>query len=299
LHRVGSIFSQIWQLFARGEFQSLVREHKAERHARGFSSWAQFVAMLFCQLGGARSLREICGGLAATEGKLKHLGVGRAPVRSTLSYANEHRPWQLYEAVFHKLLERCQKRAQASQRKFRFKNKLVSMDSTSIDLSLSLFDWAQYKRTKGAVKLHMLLDHDGYLPAFACITDGKRQEIQVAREWNFAPGTVVVMDRAYLDYKWWEQMTQNGVFFVTRCRRDLHYEVVESREVPQNRNIRSDEVIRFTNYRQGQHYFTPYRRIVLWDESKQREIVFLTNHCQWGATTTAAVYRDRWRIEMV
>jgi hypothetical protein len=297
LNRVCSIFSQILQLFARGEFESLVREHKAERHARGFSSWDQFVAMLFCQLGGAQSLREICGGLAATEGKLKHLGVGRAPVRSTLAYANEHRPWQLYEAVFHKLLSRCKTVAQANHRKFRFKNKLVSMDSTSIDLSLSLFDWAKYKQTKGAIKVHLLLDHAGYLPTFACITDGKTQEIQVARQWKFAPGTVVVMDRAYVDYKWWEQITEEGVFFVTRCRRDLHYEVVERREVPQNRNIRCDEVIQFTNYRKGQHYRTQYRRIVLWEESKQQEIVFLTNHLQWGATTVTAVYRDRWQIE--
>jgi hypothetical protein len=275
----------------------LVREHKAERHARGFSSWDQFVAMLFCQLGGAKSLREICGGLAATEGRLKHLGVGRAPVRSTLAYANEHRPWQLFEAVFHNLLSRCQMVAQANHRKFRFKNNLVSMDCTSIDLSLSLFDWAKYKQTKGAIKVHMLLDHDGYLPTFACITDGKTQEIEVARQWKFAPGTVVVMDRAYVDYKWWEQMTEDGVFFVTRCRRDLHYQVLERREIPQNRNIRSDEVIQFTNYRKGQRYLTRYRRIVLWDESKQQEVVFLTNHLQWGATTITAVYRDRWQIE--
>jgi hypothetical protein len=272
-----------------------VSEHKAERHARGFTSWDQFVAMLFCQLGRAQSLREICGGLAASEGKLKHLGVQRAPVRSTLAYANEHRPWQLYEAVFHKLLSRCQ--ALPGGHKFRFKNKLVSMDSSSIDLCAALFDWARFKRTKGAVKLHLVLDHDGYLPAFACITDGKTSDIHVARQFEFAPGTVVAMDRAYVDYDWWESLTKQGVFFVTRFKSDLKHEVVEERPVPQNRNIRADQVVRFCATTKKGTYTALYRRIVLWVEDKQAEMVFLTNHLSWGATTVTAVYKDRWQIE--
>jgi hypothetical protein len=283
------------KLFPRQEFEVLVREHQAERHARGFACWNQFVAMLFCQLGRANSLREICGGLAATEGKLKHLGVERAPVRSTLAYANEHRPWQLYEAVFYLLLSRCQ--ALPGGHKFRFKNKLVSMDATSIDLCASLFDWARFKRTKGAVKLHLLLDHDGYLPAFAYITDGKTSDIQVARQFQFAPGTVVVMDRGYVDYDWWEGLSQQGVFFVTRFKSDLKYEVVEQRTLPQNRNIRADQVIRLCATTKTGAYTTLYRRIVLWVEDKQEEMVFFTNHLEWGATTVAAVYKDRWQIE--
>lgn len=295
MNRVCSIFSQVLKLFPRLEFAALVQEHKAERHARGFACWDQFVAMLFCQLGRAQSLREICGGLAATEGKLKHLGVQRAPVRSTLAYANEHRPWQLYEAVFHHLLGRC--RALPGGHKFRFKNKLVSMDSSSIDLCASLFDWARFKRTKGAVKLHLLLDHDGYLPAFARITDGKTSDIQVARSFQFAPGTVVVMDRAYVDYDWWEHLTRQDVFFVTRFKSDLKYEVVEERTVPQNRNIRADQVVRLCATTKTGSYTTLYRRIVLWVEDKQEELVFFTNHLTWGATTVTAVYQDRWQIE--
>jgi hypothetical protein len=295
LNRVCSIFSQLLRLFPRLEFEGLVREHKAERHARGFACWDQFVAMLFCQLGRAQSLREIRGGLAATEGKLKHLGVQRAPVRSTLAYANEHRPWQLYEAVFHQLLSRC--RALPGGHKFRFKNKLVSMDVTSIDLCASLFDWARFKQTKGAVKLHLLLDHDGYLPAFACITDGKMSDIQVARQFQFAPGTVVVMDRAYVDYAWWERLSRQGVFFVTRFKSDLKYEVVEQRTVPQNRDIRADQVVRLCATTKTGAYTTLYRRIVLWVEDKQEEMAFFTNHLNWGATTVTAVYKDRWQIE--
>lgn len=295
LNRVCSIFSQLLRVFPRLEFEAVVRKHKAERHARGFTCWDQFVAMLFCQLGRAQSLREICGGLAATEGKLKHLGVQRAPVRSTLAYANGHRPWQLYEAVFHQLLGRCQ--GVPGGHKFRFKNKLVSMDSTTIDLCASLFDWARFKRTKGAVKLHLLLDHDGYLPAFACITDGKTSDIQVARQFQFAPGTVVVMDRGYVDFDWWESLTQQGVFFVTRFKSDVKYDVLEERSVPQNRNIRADQVVRLRATSKGGAQTTSYRRIVLWVEDRQQEMVFFTNHLHWGATTVTAAYKDRWQIE--
>ena len=295
MNRVCSIFSQLLQLFPRLEFERLVEQHKGERHARGFRCWDQFVAMLFCQLGGAQSLREICGGLAATEGKLKHLGVGRAPVRSTLAYANQHRPWELYEAVFHRLLGRCQ--MLPGGHKFRFKNKLVSIDSTSIELCASLFDWSRYKRTKGAAKVHLLLDHNGYLPAFACITDGKTSDIEIARQLQFAPGTVVVMDRAYVDYDWWERLTKQRVWFVTRFKSDMKYEVVEDRAVPQNRNIRADQVVRLAATTKPGAHQTLYRRIVLWVEDKQQEMAFFTNHLDWGATTVTAVYQNRWQIE--
>jgi Domain of unknown function (DUF4372) len=144
-----SMFSQLLKLFPRTDFQALVTY--AERHARGFTCWEQFVAMLFCQLGRAHSLREICGGLRSSEGKLKHLGI-TAPARSTLAYANEHRPCQLYRAVFDALLARCQPLARG-RRKFRFKNKLVSVDSTVIDLCATLFDWAKFRRRGGQAPL--------------------------------------------------------------------------------------------------------------------------------------------------
>ena len=165
MNRVCSIFAQMLQLFPRLEFEACVREHQAERHARGFSSWTQFVAMLFAQLGHAQSLREITGGLAACAGKLAHLGVSAPPKRSTLAYANEHRPWELFQTVFGRLYQRCSAEvAGRSRRKFRFQHKLLSLDATLMPLCLSMFDWAHYRRRKGAVKLHLTLDHDGYLP---------------------------------------------------------------------------------------------------------------------------------------
>lgn len=296
MSRVCSIFSQLLQLFSRAEFELAVKKHKAERHARGFTCWGQFIAMLFCQLGRAHSLNEITQGLAASEGKLKHLGVPAAPKRSTLAYANQHRPWELYQTVFGQLLVRCQQLAAAGQRKFRFKNKLLSLDATVIDLCLALYDWAQFCRTKGAIKLHLLLDHDGYLPSFACVTEGKVHEIRVARQLRFAPGTIVVFDRGYTDYDWFAQLQEQGVFWVTRLKGNADYVVVEKRKLS-HRLIRSDQIIVLTTHgKAGKDIFL--RRIVVFDEVNCRELVLLTNHLQFAASTIAGIYRERWQIEL-
>jgi hypothetical protein len=299
MKRFCSIFSQLLQLFPRLEFERAVKKHQADRAAKGFTSWGQFVAMLFCQLGRAHTLREICGGLASCEGKLKHLGVPEAPKKSTLAYANEHRPWELYQTVFGQLLEKCQSTVAESgwKKKFRFKNKLTSLDSSTIDLCISLFDWAKFRRTKGAVKLHLLLDHDGYLPSYAVITDGKKSDIKVARTMKFAPGTVLVMDRGYNDYDWFAELTDQGVFFVTRMKDNASYGVVEKRKVPEKGNVRRDEVIFFFSMAEGGKAFF-FRRVEVWDEEKQTTIVFLTNHLEFGATTIAAIYKDRWKVEL-
>ncbi len=291
-----SMFSQLLKLFPRTEFQALVKRTHAERHARGFTCWGQFVAMLFCQLGRAHSLREICGGLRSSEGKLKHLGIS-APSRSTLAYANEHRPWQLYRAVFQELLGRCQ--AQVSgRRKFRFKNKLVSLDSTVIDLCATLFDWAKFRRTKGAIKLHCLLDHDGYLPSVVVITEGKRHDVRVARTLRFEAGTVVVMDRGYVDYAWFGQLTAQEVFFVTRLKDSTVYKVVERRVVPERGPVLRDEIIELTSWDAANKCPFRLRRVEVDDPDKDDTLVFLTNHLTFGATTVAAIYKDRWQVEL-
>jgi len=297
MNRVCSIFSQILQLIPRLQFETSVREHKAERHARGFSSWTQLIAMLFCQLGGAQSLREIAGGLAACEGKLRHLGVSAPPKRATLAYANQHRPWELYRSVFYDLLEQCRGEAAGQRRKFRFKHKLLSIDSTTIALSLSMFDWAQYKRSKGAVKLHLVLDHDGYLPCYAVISDGKEADITAARKMSFVPGTMLVFDRGYPDYDWWLRLTRQNVLFVTRLKDDAQYGIVEQRPVRQGGNVIRDEVILLTR-QQEMGPQALLRRIEVWVEEKQETMVFVTNNFKLAAGTIAAVYKERWAIEL-
>jgi hypothetical protein len=297
LNRVCSIFSQLLKLIPRLEFEAAVQKHQAERHARGFSSWTQMIAMLFCQLGHAQSLREITGGLAACEGKLRHLGVEEPPKRSTLSYANEHRPWELFRTVFHNLLSRCQLEARDRKRKFRFRHKLLSLDSTVIPLCLAAFDWAHYKRAKGAVKLHMVLDHDGYLPSYAVMTEGSTADITAAKRMTFASGTMLVFDRGYTDYGWWLKLTRQNVHFVTRLKDSAEYGVMEQRQVPNNGNILRDEVILL----QSQQEIGPeacLRRIEVWVEEKQETMVFVTNNMKLAASTIAAIYKERWQIEL-
>ena len=297
MNKVCSIFYQILELLPRLEFEEQVKKHKAERHARGFSSWTQMVAMLFCQLGHAQSLREITGGLASCEGKLRHLGIEDAPKRSTLSYANEHRPWQLFEGVFYVLLERCRAEAVGAKRTFRFRHKLLSLDSTVIPLCLSMFDWAKYKRAKGAVKLHMVLDHDGYLPNYAVLTDGKTSDITAAKKMKFAPDTMLVFDRGYTDYDWWLSLTRQDVHFVTRLKDSADYGVVEERVVPKSSNIVRDEVILLVSQEEiGKEALL--RRIEVWVEEKQETMVFVTNNFKLAASTIAAIYKERWKIEL-
>jgi Transposase DDE domain/Domain of unknown function (DUF4372) len=300
MNRVCSIFSQILQLFPRAEFEGAVKEHKAERHARGFSSWGQFVAMMFCQLGNAKSLREICGGLAASEGKLRHLGLPDAPARSTLAYANEHRSWQLYQTVFQQLLGKCETLAKGQKRKFRFHNKLMSLDASVIDLCAAVFDWAKFKQTKGAVKLHLLLDHQGYLPSYAVITEGKTHEIRVARRMRFEPETVLVFDRGYTDYEWFAELTAKRVWFVTRMKDNADYGVLEERELPAHPGgVKRDEIVFLYKLEKSAPGECQLRRIEYWDEKKERLLVFLTNNLTLAAATIAAVYKDRWQIELL
>lgn len=292
-----SIFSQLLGVFSRIEFQKAVKEHAAERYDKGFTCWKQFVSMLFCQLAQAHSLREICDGLSCCLGKLSHLGIQEAPKRSTLSYANAHRPWQLYESVFYQLLEKCHLLS-PGKKKFRFRNKLFSLDSSVIDLCLSLFPWAKFRQTKGAVKIHLLLDHEGYLPTWALITEGKKHDVKAAQGLDLPKGSVVAMDRGYNDYDLFGRWCERGVYFVTRMKSNAVYEVVEYREVPSNRGVLSDEIIQLTSDKGRKQCPHCLRRIVYYDAETEKELVFLTNHLGFGSTTIAAIYKDRWQIEL-
>lgn len=295
-----SLFGQLLKHFPRVEFANLVYKYRAERNSKGFKCWTQFVAMLFCHLAHADSLREICNGLTCCLGKLKHLGINVAPNKSTLSYANSHRPAELYEELFYRTLNRFKKQGMIGGRKkkFRFKNKLLSLDSTTISLCLSLFPWAEFRRTKGGVKIHVLLDHDHYMPSYVHITAARKHDLAVARSLTLNPGSIIAMDRAYNDFSLFHKWTLNGIYFVTRMKKNTVYTVIESRKVPQHRNILSDELIILSSDKGQQECPDTLRRIVVWDEENEREIVLLTNHLSFGATTISAIYKDRWEIEL-
>jgi len=298
--QVCSVFSQLLQLFSRGEFARAVKQHSAERNAKGFTCWGQFVAMLFCQVAQMKSLREVCMGLASCEAPLKHLGISETPKKSTLAYANEHRPWGLYQTLFNQLLEKCQAEVsvRGGRKKFRFKNKLMSLDGSIIDLSASMFDWAKYKRTKGAIKLHLLLDHNGYLPSFAVVTEGKHSEVAVARGLRLEPGTILVIDRGYNDYEWFAEMTGEGVFFVTRMKTNTVYAVEAECEVPAKGKVLRDQIISLPALRKAGEQPVLFRRIEYWNEEKREILVFFTNLLHLAASTIAAIYKERWQVEL-
>lgn len=294
--RTGSLFSQILGLFQRTTFARHVLSLKAEHRAKGFSCWGQFVAMLFCQLAQARSLREITDGLKCCEGKLKHLGLVQGPKRSTLSYANAHRPWELYQKLFYDLLAQCQ--AISPKKKFRFKNRLLSMDSTTVELCASMFDWARWRQTKGAVKLHLLLDHEGHLPIFAHVTEGKSSDLKVAQTLDFPKGSIVALDRAYVDYALFTRWTRQGIFFVTRLKTNADIVTLQSKAVPNRGNVLSDEIVRLQAFVAGRADLEDLRCVTIWLEDKQQELELLTNNFTLAASTIAAIYKERWQIEL-
>lgn len=296
--KVGSLFTQVLSLINRYEFDRAVRHWDAERASKGFRCWDQFVAMLFCQLAGADSLREICGGLSTAMGKLTHLGLKQAPSRSTLSYANAHRPWQVFEAMFRHVFQQADALACQQKRRFRFKNPLVSLDSSTIDLCLSMFDWAKFRRKKGAIKLHLMLNHQGCLPQWAYITDGKTHDVKIAQKLVFDAGTVVVMDRGYVDYELFQRWTDEGVWFVTRSKTNMDYHVVKNREVPFCGVVLKDQEIVLEGHYSKAKCSATLRRIVVWDEEKEQELVLLTNHMGFAASTIGRIYKDRWQIEL-
>lgn len=299
--QVASLFNQLLHHFPRLEFAALVKKHRAERAAKGFDCWTQFVAMLFCQMGHADSLREICNGLACCLGKLVHLGIARAPNKSTLSYANQHRPAALYEDLFFTALARFRQQQGLGprRRKFRFRNKLLSLDSTIISLCLTMFPWALCRRNKGGAKAHVLLDHDDYLPRYVLVTPARVPDIRVAHALALPKGSIVAMDRGYVDFRLFARWTGAGVFFVTRPLHHMVFEVVQSHSVPKNSPIRSDQIIRFTSeWAQRRGFTLKLRRIVVWNEEHQQEIVLLTNHFAFAASTLANIYKERWQIEL-
>jgi hypothetical protein len=293
--RFCSIMTQLLQVFPRTEFHQEVKATKAERHARGFSSWDHFVAMLFCQLADAQSLREIIGGLTSCEGRLEQFGM-KVPKRSTLSYANGHRPWELFRNVFYKTSERC--RAELGYKtKFRFKNRLLSIDSSVVTLCSQMFPWATWSRQKGAVKLHLTLDHAGYLPEAMVITTGKYSELAVARRRRYARGTILVMDRGFVDFSWFRQLNESGVLFITRIKKDTAYEVVESYPIVQGKGLVSDERIQLTGTQSRKRY-PEILRLVTINTDEGEQLQFLTNHMKLSASTIADIYKDRWQIEI-
>jgi len=283
------------QLFPRHEFQSLARQHHTGQQLRKISRWDQFVSLLMAQVSGRQSLRDIEANMNAQANHHYHLGVRRV-AKSSLARVNEKQPYTLYAALFGKLVSRCQ--ALSPQHKFRFKNPLFSLDASLIELSLALFPWADHNRSKAAMKLHVGLDHRGHFPAFATVTEGARHDVPVVRTFDFPRGSIVVIDKGYTDYGWYKQMTDKGIFFVTRQRTNARYRVVERRKIPRDQGVTSDQIIELTGAQLRDEAMPRLRRIGYRDPETGKHYVFLTNHLGLSAKTITDVYKDRWQVEL-
>ena len=290
-----TVFSQLLKLIPRHEFETLAKQHHSGRSFRKASRWSQFVTMAMGQLAGRDSLRDIIENISAQTHRLYHLGCAKLS-RSNLSRINEGKPHTLYEALFGKLLCRCQ--GLTPGHNFRFKNPLYSLDASTIDLCLSVFPWADFRSTKGAVKLHVGLNHDGYLPEFVTITEGKDHDVTVGRLLQFPKGSIIAMDKGYNDYHWYKQLTDKGIFFVTRLKTNAKFRIVERRSILKSKGMTCDQTIQFSGVQTAKKCPIPLRRIGYKDAVTGKKYIFLTNNFKLSAKTIADIYKARWQVEL-
>jgi len=290
-----TVFSQLLKLIPRHEFETLAKQHHSGRTFRTASRWSQFVTMAMAQLSGRNSLRDIVENITAQAHRLYHLGSAKLS-RSNLSRINERKPYALYEALFGKLLKRCQ--GVAPGHNFRFNNPLYSLDASTIDLCLSVFPWANFRTTKGAIKLHVGLNHDGYLPEFVTITEGRNHDVTVGRTIHFPKGSIVVIDKAYTDYAWYKQLTDKGIYFVTRLKTNAKTRVVCRRSVLIEKGLTCDQTIEFTSVQTAKKCPIQLRRIGYRDSETGKHYIFLTNNFKLAAKTIADIYKARWQVEL-
>jgi len=290
-----TILSQILKLVPRHEFETLAKQHHSGRSFRTASRWSQFVVLMMAQMAGRNSLRDIVENISAQAHRLYHLGSAKLS-RSNLSRINEDKPYALYEALFGKLLSRCQGKVPGHD--FRFKNPLYSLDASTIDLCLSVFPWADFRTTKGAIKLHVGLNHAGYLPEFVTVTEGSTHEVNIGKLLAFPKGSMIAMDRGYNDYGWYKSLTDKGIFFVTRLKKNANYRVVERHKVNKKQGITSDQTIEFTGAQTVKKCPIQLRRIGYRDPETGKHYVFLTNHFKLVAKTIADIYKARWQVEL-
>lgn len=295
-----NLFSQIISKLDRNIFSKLVKKYQTDKHEKRYNSWSHLVAMLFCQFAKSQSVRDISNGLRSATGNLNHLGVQKAPSKSSVSYQNKNRSWELFRDYYYQLLGRLGQQARFKQIKFRIKSKIFLLDATTISLCLSIFDWAKYKTAKGAIKMHTLLDFDGNLPAYVNITDGKTADNKGAYDIPLLKGSVIVADRFYNDFSLLNIWDSNGIYFVIRHKENLQYNVIKENELPEKRHqhILKDEIIELKNKSSKEKYPKMLRRVAIWDDVNKQVIELITNQITWTANTIGELYKSRWEVEI-
>ncbi len=295
-----SLFSQVLSLIDRSAVGKAVQQHDSDKYSKGINTWTHFVSMIFMQIAELTSLRDISNGLMSATGNLNHLGITKAPRKSSMSYINKHRTFEVFQDIYFKLLDRMEPSLQRRRMYARnLKRKIFIMDASIIPLCLSLFDWAKFRTRKGAVKLHAVLDYDTGLPCYAFLSDGKNHEINVARNTDFPAESVVVVDRAYVDFNWLNKLDSTGVFFVTRLKANADIEVVHSFLTnDKQEHILSDEDIRLTGFYPSKAYPGNLRVVQVYDEKNDQTLFLLTNQLTWTANTICQLYKARWDVEV-
>ena len=290
-----TILAQILRIVPRHEFEVLANQHHSGRSFRKASRWSQFTCLVVAQLTGRCSLRDIVDCVSSQVHRLYHLGSSKLS-RSNFSRLNENKPHTLYEALFGKLFQRCQRLAPGHD--FRFSNPLYSLDATVIDLCLTVFPWADFHHSKGAVKLHVGLNHAGYLPEFVTVTEGGVYEIGIGKAMRFPKGSIVVIDRGYTDFAWYKELTDKGIFFVTRLKKAADYRVIKRRPVDKRTGLSSDQTIIFRGRLTAKKCPIPLRRVGYRDPETGKQYYFLTNNFKLAAKTIADIYKSRWQVEL-
>lgn len=290
-----TVFQQLIKTVSRHDFETLSKQYHSGQKLRCVTRWDQFLGMTMSQLSGRQSLRDIEANLKSQQHKLYHLGA-KPIAKSSLARVNEKQPCELYQALFSKLLGKFKN--QPAQHKFRFKNPLYSLDASLIDLSLKLFPWAQRQQGKAAVKLHVGLNHSNMIPEFVALSDGKENDLVQGRQFNFPKGSIVACDKGYVDYGWYKSLTDKGVFFVTRLRPNSIYQVIERRAVPAGSGVTSDQIIQLNSAHALKREAPRLRRVGYRDSETGKHYIFLTNHFDLSARTIAAIYKDRWQVEL-
>jgi len=295
-----TIFSQLMQIINQNQFKKCVNQRDGDRYTKTFSCWQQLIVLLFAQAKGLTSLRDIELSLRSQHRKWYHLGL-TSVARSTLADANNKRDAAILEDVFYSLLEKC--RELSPHHRFKFKNPLYSFDSTLINVCLSLYPWATYRKKKGAFKLHTLLDHSGYLPSFIVVSDGKTHDITVVKNESFgfpalAPDSIILIDRAYIDYNWLYSLAQQKLFFVMKAKSNMQYTVTGQQDVPKNKGVVADCRIRLTGQESQENYPETLRLVTYVDQETGEMHRFFTNNFKLAARTIADLYKSRWNIEI-
>lgn len=285
-----TVLSQIVRFFPRHEFQTLADKHHIGQKFRSFSRWTQFVAMLTAQLSNRSSLRDVVDNFGVQRSKFYHLGI-KAFSRATLARCNEKQPHTLYEELFKRLLGHCQSMAPRNKA-FKLDGKVYLLDASLVELTLSLFPWAKYQKNKGAAKLHIGIDADGYLPTFVDFTRGNEHEINRARELELSKGSYVVFDRGYTDYSWYQELTKDGVFFVSRLKSNAIVTPGRKRRGRKSPGVLEDREIRLGKLPET------FRRITYLDRETDITYQFVTNAQDIPAQTVADLYKQRWQIEL-